>query len=45
MIDLLTAAVAELGGAVVVHDDRDFEHIASVTGQAHRWVAPPGSID
>lgn len=43
--DLLTAAVAENYGAIVLHYDADFEHIASVTGQAQQWVAPRGSID
>lgn len=31
--DLLVAAVAELAGLVVLHDDKDFDLIASVTGQ------------
>ncbi len=44
-IDLLTAAVAEHHGAIVIHYDEDFEHIASVTRQSHVWVAPRGSID
>lgn len=44
VIDLLTAATAELHGASVLHYDADFEHIASVTGQRHMWVVPRGSI-
>ncbi|RDI64332.1 PIN domain-containing protein [Nocardia pseudobrasiliensis] len=44
-VDLLTAAVAEFYGAVIVHYDEDFEHIASVTRQPTVWVAPRGSID
>ena len=44
VIDLLTAAVAEHHGAVVLHYDADFEHIAASTGQAHAWVVPRGSI-
>ncbi len=44
-IDLLTAAVAELNNAVVMHYDADFEHIASVTRQRHEWVVPRGSVD
>ena len=32
--DLLIAAVAERHGAVLVHDDTDYERIAAVTGQA-----------
>lgn len=43
--DLLTAAIAELNRATVLHYDADFEHIASVTGQQQRWVAPRGTID
>ena len=45
IIDLLTAATAEFHGAVVVHYDEDFEHIATVTRQPHIWVAPKGSVD
>ena len=43
-IDLLTAAVAEHHGAVVLHYDADFEHIAAVTGQPQMWVAPRGTL-
>jgi predicted nucleic acid-binding protein len=42
--DLLTAAVAEHYNATVLHYDRDFEHIARVTSQSHRWVVPAGSV-
>ncbi|MEV6772730.1 PIN domain-containing protein [Nocardia sp. NPDC051030] len=45
IVDLMTAAVAEFHGAVIVHYDADFEHIASITRQPHVWVAPHGSID
>jgi predicted nucleic acid-binding protein len=45
VIDLLTAAVAEHHGAVVLHYDADFEHIAATTGQPDAWVVPRGSID
>ena len=44
VIDLLTAAVAETNGAVVLHYDADFEHIASITGQRHQWIVPRGSV-
>ena len=44
VIDLLTAACAEHYGATVLHYDRDFDHIAAVTGQPTRWVVPAGSI-
>jgi len=43
--DLLTAAIAEQHRATVLHYDADFEHIASVTGQQQRWVAPRGTIN
>ena len=45
VIDLLTAAVAEQHGAVILHYDGDFAHIAATTGQPHAWVVPQGSID
>lgn len=45
VIDLITAAVAEHYGAVVLHYDADFEHIAMVTGQPQSWIAPRGSLD
>jgi predicted nucleic acid-binding protein len=45
VIDLLTAAVAEYHGAVVMHYDADFEHIAASTGQPQAWVMPQGTID
>jgi predicted nucleic acid-binding protein len=45
VIDLLTAAVAEQHGAVVLHYDADFEHIAATTGQPHAWIVPRGSLD
>lgn len=41
---LLTAAVAELSGAVLLHYDADFEHIAAVTGQRQQWIVPRGTI-
>ncbi len=43
--DLLIAATAELADASVLHYDKDFEIIASVTGQQHDWVVPAGSVD
>lgn len=45
VVDVITAAVAEQHGAVILHYDADFEHIADVTGQPHLWVAPRGSLD
>jgi predicted nucleic acid-binding protein len=31
--DLLVAAIAELAGLTVLHDDKDFDLIADLTGQ------------
>ena len=42
---LLVAACAEDRGLAVLHYDRDFEHIAEVTGQTAEWIVRPGSID
>jgi hypothetical protein len=42
--DLLIAACAELHEATVLHYDRDFELIASITGQSAKWVVPPWSV-
>lgn len=44
-VDLLLAATAELHRLTLLHYDRDFLHVADVTGQPVRWVAEPGSID
>lgn len=44
VIDLLTAAIAEHHGAVILHYDADFEHIAATTGQPHQWIAPRGTL-
>lgn len=44
VIDLLTAAVAEHHGAVILHYDADFEHIAATTGQPHKWIVPRGTL-
>jgi predicted nucleic acid-binding protein len=41
--DLLIAAVAERHGLTLVHYDSDFDHVAEVTGQATRWLAPRGT--
>ena len=42
--DLIIAATAERAGLTVVHYDRDFDIIASVTGQQMLWVQPAGSL-
>lgn len=39
--DLLVAAAAELDGRTVLHVDKDFELIASVTGQPVERLALP----
>jgi predicted nucleic acid-binding protein len=44
-MDLLVAAIAESGQAIVLHYDRHFDAIARVTGQPVEWVAPRGSLD
>lgn len=44
VIDLLTSAVAEHHGAVILHYDADFERIAATTGQPHKWIAPRGAL-
>lgn len=42
--DLLIAAAAEVAGLVVLHYDRDFDLIASVTGQPTEWVVRAGLV-
>jgi predicted nucleic acid-binding protein len=42
--DLVIAAIAEHHSVSVMHYDRDFDHIASITGQDVEWVVPAGSI-
>ncbi|MGH3130588.1 MAG: PIN domain-containing protein [Gaiellaceae bacterium] len=44
LADLLVAAAAELAELPVLHYDRHFELIASVTGQPVRALAPLGSL-
>ena len=41
--DLLIAAVAERHLLTLVHYDSDFDHVAEVTGQPTRWLAPRGT--
>ncbi|GAA4997696.1 type II toxin-antitoxin system toxin ribonuclease C21 [Yinghuangia aomiensis] len=45
VVDLLVAATAEMSGLTVLHYDRDFETIATVTGQPVEWLAKPGSLN
>ena len=42
--DLVIAAAAESAGLTVLHYDADFERIADLTGQAHDWVVPRGTM-
>jgi hypothetical protein len=39
--DLIIAAAAELAGLIVLHCDKDFDLIASVTGQPAEWLSTP----
>ena len=41
--DLIIAAVAERHRLTVVHYDADFDHIAAITDQPMRWLAPRGT--
>lgn len=43
--DLLVAAVAKEAGLTVLHYDRDFDLVASVTGQSCEWIVPAGKAD
>ena len=38
ILDLMIAATAELAGLTVLHYDKDFDLIDSVTGQAAEWL-------
>ena len=39
--DLIIAATAELAGLTVLHSDKDFDLIASITGQPAEWLNAP----
>jgi predicted nucleic acid-binding protein len=43
-VDLTLAATAELSGLTLLHYDRDFETIATLTHQPTAWLAPPGAL-
>ncbi len=45
LADLLIAAQAEIAKLTVVHYDRDYDYISSVTGQPTLWIVAPGTID
>jgi predicted nucleic acid-binding protein len=42
--DLLLAAAAEAAGVPLVHYDRDYERVATVTALQHRWMVADGSL-
>ena len=42
--DLLLAATAEAAGVPLVHYDRDYDRIATVTEQEHLWFVPDGAL-
>ena len=42
--DLIIAAAAGSASLTVLHHDADFERIAEVTGQAHDWIVPRGTV-
>ena len=41
---LIIAAIAERHRVCVLHYEGDYDHVASITGQATRRVVPQGSI-
>ena len=45
LVDALVAAVAEARDLSVLHYDADFELVAALTGQAHRWIVERGTAD
>ena len=42
--DLLIAAIAERHNVTVLHYDKDYELIASVTKQKAEWIVPAGTV-
>jgi predicted nucleic acid-binding protein len=42
--DLLLAAAAEAAGVPLVHYDRDYERVATVTDLQHTWMVADGSL-
>lgn len=42
--DLLLAAAAEAAGVPLVHYDRDYERVATVTDLQHRWMVADGLL-
>ncbi|MFV2198092.1 PIN domain nuclease [Nocardiopsis sp. LOL_012] len=44
LADLIIAATAEAHGATVVHYDKDYDLISTVTGQPTLWIVPAGTV-
>lgn len=42
--DLLLAAAAEVADIPLIHYDRDYERVATVTDLQHRWMVTDGSL-
>jgi predicted nucleic acid-binding protein len=43
-IDLLIGAAAERADVPLVHYDRDYERLASVSALQHQWLVPDGAL-
>jgi predicted nucleic acid-binding protein len=43
-VDLLIGSAAEAAGVHLVHYDRDYERIASISRLEHRWLVPDGTL-
>lgn len=43
-VDMLLAGCAEAAGVPLVHYDRDYERIGTVTALDHRWLVPDGTL-
>lgn len=44
-VDALVAAMAEARQLTVLHYDADFERVADITGQPHKWIVGRGTAD
>lgn len=45
LVDALVAAIAEARDMTVLHYDADFELVAKLTKQKHKWVVERGTAD
>jgi predicted nucleic acid-binding protein len=45
LVDALVAAIAEVRELAVLHYDGDFELVAEITGQPHKWIVARGAAD